>query len=763
MNFCKFLSVLIIWALFQSALVAQDTTSVAIKAIQNQGEIVIRWAPLNYASWKSGNLEGYSLNRYVYAVNGQINTLSAYIASKVELGPFSVAPEAEWAQPALTNELFGLAASCIYGDSLEVLPIGGASLENVYNKSKESETRFGWSLLAADQNLQIAQMMGLAYVDEDIGNNIEYVYELITNVLPNDTAYTRVLYTNEDTAVPKPIKVGFEPLDHGVLLHWKPDEATYTSFDIERSENNGQTFQKVNASPIIFTSNAYTKPNAEATFFDSLANNTTIYIYRIKGRNIFGMISPPSDTMRVKGKPDKMNVLWHIDEITETETSVQVKWVFPAALQNQINGFEIWRGTNQEGPFVKISSTLLATNVRTFVDNNPLVANYYVVKTKDVNNYQYETFARLGQPKDHTPPLAPTAVQGECTPDGRVKISWHKSSSSDVMGYRVFFSNLETDEYFQITSVWIQDTFFYWQTTMNTLSEEIWFGVKALDYRQNQSTMSQVTRVTRPDIIPPSPPIIKKVNAFASGVRFGFTMSGSKDVASYRFERKRQNIPGWTALTTFPASAPAYDYYDTSGDKRKVYDYRLLAIDDAGLVASSEIVKAQRIDDGLRHPIQNLVAQVLNDSKVVTLRWDYTYDEDVIGFEIYRAVQDSNKQRSYAFLPFPQVKNTNPGYEGTLIVNGNNIQGGFSDYDVKFDAPQLNNFQFFVTPGMTTNQAIPGQTQSGATVGTFTVPNPNNMNGQSTSQPYKLYYWVVARYADGGASPIAGWVMVVMN
>ena len=35
---------------------------------------------------------------------------------------------------------------------------------------------------------------------------------------------------------------------------------------------------------------------------------------------------------------------------------------------------------------------------------------------------------------------------------------------------------------------------------MRILSEEIWFGVKALDYRQNQSVMLQVTRETTQEL-----------------------------------------------------------------------------------------------------------------------------------------------------------------------------------------------------------------------------------------------------------------------
>jgi hypothetical protein len=285
----------------------------------------------------------------------------------------------------------------------------------------------------------------------------------------------------------------------------------------------------------------------------------------------------------------------------------------------------------------------------------------------------------------------------------------------------------------------------------------------AIDYRQNQSVMSTPVRVIRPDIIPPSPPIIKSVVTSGAGVRFVFEISSSTDVVSYRFERKRQGIPGWTSLLTFPAASPVGNYFDDSGDKRKVYEYRLLAIDDAGLISSSDIIKAQRIDDGLRHPIQNLAAQVVSGEKIVNLSWDYVYDKDVIGFEVYRAVQDSNKQRSYAFVSWPAVKSTNPGFSNSVTLAGNSLHADFTDFDVKFDAPQLNTFQFFVTPGAVPNQSITGTIVTDATSGTFTVPNPNNMNGQSTTAAYKLYYWVVARFADGAASPIAGWVVVQIN
>jgi hypothetical protein len=38
----------------------------------------------------------------------------------------------------------------------------------------------------------------------------------------------------------------------------------------------------------------------------------------------------------------------------------------------------------------------------------------------------------------------------------------------------------------------------------------------------------------------------------------------------------------------------------------------------------------------------------------------------------------------------------------------------------------------------------------------FVVPNPNNLAGQQNKIPTVIHYWVMAKYADGGYSTVAG-------
>jgi len=57
------------------------------------------------------------------------------------------------------------------------------------------------------------------------------------------------------------------------------------------------------------------------------------------------------------------------------------------------------------------------------------------------------------------------------------------------MGYRVFLSNMAEGDFVQITTTWINDTVYHYGLNLNTLSEEVYFTVKAVDFRENMSQL----------------------------------------------------------------------------------------------------------------------------------------------------------------------------------------------------------------------------------------------------------------------------------
>lgn len=746
-----------------SGIYAQDTIHITTKSFYSNERVIIRWAPLDISSWRYALANGFQVERKTFREDGLVLSSSNFNASSMLSNPLLVLPESEWESMTDTSDLAGIAAGSIYGDSLDLLPVEGGGLVQIYNKAREVENRFGFSLFAADQDIQIAQAMGLVYTDL-VKVNCEYVY-FIRALGPAVTTGGFVsVPTDSVTSVPAPSGLRYVPGDKAITLQWNRDENTYSSFMVERAKSVDSEFIRMNEAPLMFAS---TTGGAEGpmSFTDPLANNTNVYVYRVRGMTPFGLWGPYSDTIQVKGKPAALSFLFSVTQIQEVSVGdMTVTWEFPNDLQGQITGFDVYRSDKVDGVYTKINTNSIgsiAVSLRTFVDANPLPANYYMVKTLDVNGYEYQTFPSLGQPKDDTPPGQPVILSGACNSSGVVTLTWAKSSASDVLGYRVFMSSVSNGDFAQVTETVVSDTVFRYQVETNTLSEEVYFGIKALDLRQNQSVMSTPFLVMRADAIPPAPPVIAKAEALTSGVSFEWTLSSSTDVMSYTLERKEVGMRGWVSIVEYEAESAELEYTDVTASGRARYEYRLVATDDAGLKSSSLIVKIRPIDTGMRHAIQNFDGEY--HENYIALEWDYGNDPDLIGFEVFRAIQDSNTQRAYSFIKMPSGQTGSPNLVATATLTGNQWGYTFQDRDLDFSLPQLSTF--ISSPGLTqnTNASIPAPSNPNATLASYNVSNPNNLSGQSSGTPTRLYYWVMAKYADGGYSPMAGALLVELE
>ena len=743
-----------------------EALNIAAKAIyyDEAGAVIIRWAPMDWETWKWGNTEGYDLIRYTIIKNGDTLNGEGYEANRQELAlALKPLPENEWESLAESNDLAGVAAGAIYGDSLDLLPPQGANLMTVYHKSQERENRFGFSLFAADQDFTVAEKMGLAFVDQTVEAQSQYVY-FIRPHAPDTSSTVRdgfvMVQTDSAFVLPAPEGLKGAPGDSTAVLQWHKNPDFFTSYVVERS-TNGVNFSQINDLPLISAS-APEGDDGTLAFADSLYANGVTFTYRVRGYSPFGLLGPPSDTVQVTGRPAPLSVLMSIKEIEETQTGeLTVTWEFPETEENKVSGFDVYRAKAAEGPFSKITSTTLAASVRTFVDTDPLPANYYQVRTIDENDYELSTFPRLGQPKDDTPPSAPASVFGQANASGVVTLHWTRSPETDVMGYRVFMANSMNGDYAQVSSVWINDTTFLYQLNLNTLSQYIYFTVKALDFRQNQSPMSTPAQIERPDIIPPSAPLITEVTATPLGIQFSWITSSSTDVLKHEFQRKTVGAPGWTVMTAFNVEDPITGYLDSTASKRKWYQYRLVAEDKSGNRGGSRIVKAKPINDGLREPIQNFDGQLVNSTPThVLLEWDYPKDEpDLTGFQIFRGLDTAN-MFSYRFFPtnLPQ----SPSFSDMAVtLNGNLMHYSFTDYDVHFEDFAKTTFNYFYTDALNPNLALPPSNPgnpppSPGTVQQYTIPNP------AASMPGSLKYWVMAKFADGSYSPLAGPVTITL-
>ena len=731
-----------------------DNFSIAVKGIYNGNSVILRWSPMDFLSWQQGIDFGYDLERYTIRNTQGLLGGEEYTNSRVVIGQqLRPAPESEWQDPAQTNDLYGVVAGCLYGDSLDLLPPGAPNILTTQNKSKETENRFGFSLFAADQSLTIAQMMGLAFIDIHAEPGCQYAYYATIHGKVVKGGFARVS-TDSAFTLPRPSKPRVAAGDSSVTLTWEKNSSLYTSFVIEKSSNNGGSFQRLSNTPMLHGSTDEVEEGL-TVYVDSLASNGTLFIYRVLGCSPFGMISQPSDTVHVVGKPMPLQVQISLSSAEEVVLGqMALQWSFPVDKEAEITGFDVLRAHHPEGPFTKLNANQLPAVTRTFTDISPLPLSYYVVKSKDMNGNDLKSFPIMAQINDAIAPSQPIVTMGRCDASGLVTLSWLPSAADDVAGYQVFMSSISTGDFVQITPTLFNDTVFRYSINLNTLSEDMYFTVRALDYHYNRSPMSASYLIKRPDIVPPSAPFIQTVNATMAGVYFEWILSNSEDVVKYEFQRQRVGAAGWINIMVFTPAAHIKNYTDLTASKRSWYRYRLVAVDEAGNRAGSRSVKAKPINNGLRDAILDLtgIFQGFSTFKT-TLSWRYPKDVDLTGFQIYRSF-DSLFVHSYKFFPNPLPSGSDIMF---AVPHAGTMQYSFSDLDLDFKVPVQTNFSFIdaiLSNPITPNKAVPVPTIS-AGIGQFVVPNPNIPDANPLS-PLFIYYWVIAQFSDGSTSPVAG-------
>ncbi|MBL7774847.1 MAG: hypothetical protein JNK89_02535, partial [Saprospiraceae bacterium] len=203
------------------------------------------------------------------------------------------------------------------------------------------------------------------------------------------------------------------------------------------------------------------------------------------------------------------------------------------------------------------------------------------------------------------------------------------------------------------------------------------------------------------------------------------------DVENYEVQIRLANTNEWSVLATYDTANMVDHFIDSITflsplRRRMTWEYRVLAIDEAGMVSSSAVVRTKALDVGLRDSIQDFTATYFPAAHQVRLTWDYPQDVDLVGFQIFRAI-DTSQMRSYRFVS-PMLST-------------------FAGSDFMFIDTDLNMKQLFVKKVFT--QPVNG---------TGVPVNPTKVNAPLSQAPNAqifLHYQVMAVFADGAQSPLS--------
>jgi uncharacterized protein len=619
-----------------------QTSAQGIKLIARAyaDSVSLRWAPTNTLLWKTGNENGYILKRYTILRKGKVLEVPEEVTLTPK--PLKPLPLKDWEEIVKVQERYGsIAAQALYGKSFEVsapTQKSGSPVTEIYHKSLELESRESFALFCADQSYLVATASGLAFTDHNIKADEKYLYRVYAAANPYKLKMdTGFVFTGPSDAkpVPAPYDLEAQSMPKSVLLSWSKTlfEQLFTSYIVERSDDEGKTFYSVTESPIVNTSTAADGQSERFFRVDSISQPERLFVYRLRGVTPFGEVSPPSDTVHaiVHEKLDARPMITSTAILDNGQ--VKLDWLIPAG-KAPVTRFEIERAAAANKPYTKVNTQVLAANTLTFTDPSPKSANYYRVRAITKDGQSTISLPHFVQLDDSIPPAPPAGVTGSIDHNGVVRLAWEAGKEEDIYAYRVFRSNDSTTEFVQVSRAPVLVSLFQDTITLHTLTKNVYYKVVALDKHYNPSDFSALLVLKRPDVIPPVPPFFTNMTSEADAVHMQWQRSTSIDVVKHTLLRSKDT--SWQVLLDVPVTDTTNDFIDTSAVPGVTYQYMLVAEDDSHLRSASKPVSAGRLNLGLPAGGRAILkANIDRDKKQIVLKWRPVPDLKMVW--VYRA------------------------------------------------------------------------------------------------------------------------------
>ena len=629
---------------FSQSIENEDQPDIQIIARPLQDSILLRWAPADYQAWDMGNRFGYKVQRYTILRDSLF--LPEPELAEMHTGALLPLPVEKW--EALIGVRYAMiAAQAIYGESFIVDAGEGFSPEQAFSLADEQQQRFSFALYAADMSPTVARASALWFTDTRVRENEKYLYRVSLN-LPdslkhlNDTAFVFV-GTDDWQPLPAPFDFSMEFGDRLAFLSWNVfvHDQIYGAWLIERSDNNGRTFSPLTRDPYIPISPGEGFLSEIAMKVDTLPANNREYHYRIRGVTIFGEEGPHSGVMKGMGVQEILSAP-AIIRYELVKGAVVLHWDFPVEENTHIKEFRVLRAFSHKSDYQVLEQNIQA-GVRRFTDANPMETAYYkVVAWRD--DFEKHSFPFLVQQTDSIPPEKPTGLMGIADSLGIVYLSWTPNRDADIYGYRVFRSASGKDEFSQLTNEPVRDNTFQDTISMKDLNASVFYKIFAVDQRQNRSVFSEVLKITKPDLIPPSAPVFKNFSVTSRGIELAWHNSSSHDAAMHQLYRKLKDTDQWELLAEFQRKGNEREgtYIDAEMQEQGIVSYILRAKDNAGNL--SEPAKSPELmHPGITDPAAILLTRKSADSGKGEIVLGWTLPKREIKYvRIYRETKENS-------------------------------------------------------------------------------------------------------------------------
>jgi hypothetical protein len=643
----KYLISFILFATAFQGIAQDDTAHISVTSRVKKDVVLLRWAASVPIAWLETNRHGFDIVRYTFVRDSIV--LKQPEVKKLNQSPIKAKPLNEWEKIAQTDDYAAIIAQALYGEDFEVSGGNAQGIAKIINMSQELEQRFVMSLHAADQSFEAACMAGWGWRDTDVKPNERYLYQIVP-LLPDDKQYkiepaSVFVAMNEYAGLPQPIGLTGIFGNKNVMLVW--DYGTfndvYNSYYIEKS-TDGRTFNRLEGIPVTNLNNREERPSQRMYFIDSLADNIGEYHYRVVGITPFGETGPPSDTVSGHGR----EFLIYVPYINTAEINdfgnLELEWQFEEQGNKLISGFELNRAAQPDGNYEVVAKNIAPEQRSLILAKDSLrSANYFTITAIPHEGEPAKSFPVLVQPTDSIPPAIPSGLAGTIDSAGTVTLTWDRNIEPDLLGYRVYRAQVNGEELIPLFDLALSDTLYRDAIDVHNLNRNVYYAVSSVDRRYNQSDLTPVVELEKPDLVPPSSPVISDYRIREEGIEIGWLNSSDPAVVQHRIWR-REKTEGYSPsvlLKTINDSA-VVSYIDTSAVVGIRYVYTVTAMKrnflesppSNGLTAFTNKPKSQNTE------IERFDAVVDKTNRMLKLIWRDKLS-NVLYYELYRGESEN--------------------------------------------------------------------------------------------------------------------------
>ncbi|MDP4199895.1 MAG: hypothetical protein Q8922_12040 [Bacteroidota bacterium] len=633
---------------------------IGVTARATGDSIILRWGPSNTALWLGGNESGYVIERSVAGEN-RFTQIGALIK------PW---PRNRWVtfltprEAAATDDsaidYAQIAYSLLY-DSAQAgvgLHEGFEDEKEIGQKQASLDMSRSFALIAADRDAETADGLGLRFVDRNVQRGMHYTYRVRLQralaVYHADTGSVTIENVPYNKALSRKPITPIEG-DRTISLNWQASPKL-GSYIVSRSEDGGKSFRRLNRLPLITIRQSPLKSTDSESYLDTAIVNYRPYVYRISGTTSFADVEIVGE-VHAMGRdltPPGMPLL-HQPKQT-TDRTIEVTWEMASPVAQDLAGFRVLRGETDSGEFTAISEKLPPAT-RSFTDAHfsDTVHNYYVIECFDTARNRARSFAVYAPLQDTTPPASPAWLSGSMDTNGIVTLKLKGNTERDLMGYRLLRANGPEHEFSVIQESYADPdapearrATYHDTVTLQTLTPYVYYRAVALDRNYNESPLSAVLAVPRPDRIPPVPPVITDVMVTDSNVTIDFIPSSSKDVRTQLLLRRESGATAWETASELTAADQRAMDKDVKANVS--YEYALQAVDTTGNHSKlSGSVTARPYRRSVIDGVRDLRAVAVDSGRAVQLSWTNP-TSGPLRIIIYRGMGDHPIEQ-YAQLP----------------------------------------------------------------------------------------------------------------